>query len=68
MSQTTVYELLDRIRELPTEERLMLDALLAEQEEAEWSQEAASVRRLARQRGTDQEAIDQAVAAIRRGG
>jgi len=66
MSRTTVYELLERIDQLPPEDRLLLDNLLAEREEREWHQEAAQARRRARKQGIDQEAIDEAVRAVRR--
>lgn len=67
MSQANVYEILDRIRQLPAEDRLLLNDLLAEQEEAEWREEAARARRMAREKGIDQAAIDQAVHAVRHG-
>ena len=67
MSQATVYEIFDQIEKLPAEDRLLLDELLAKQEEAEWSREATQARRLARERGIDQEAIDRAVHAVRHG-
>lgn len=67
MSQATVYDLLDRIQRLPEEDRLLLDELLATREEAEWRQEADRARRIARERGIDQEAIDRAVHAVRHG-
>lgn len=65
MSQAAVYEILDRIRRLPAADRRMLDDLLAEQEEAEWQREAAKARRMARKKGIDQQAIDQAVHNLR---
>lgn len=68
MSQAAVYEILDRIQKLPAEDRLLLDELLAEQEEAEWTREAARARQIARDEGIDQEAIDRAVHAVRHGG
>jgi hypothetical protein len=67
MSQTAVYDILDRIQKLPAADRLLLDELLAEQEEVEWSQEAAGARQIARERGIDQQAIDRAVHAVRHG-
>lgn len=68
MSQATVQEILDRIKQLPDEDRLLLDELLAEEEGAEWLREASKARRLAREQGIDQEAIDRAVHAVRYGG
>jgi hypothetical protein len=64
MSQA-VLEILDRIRHLPEEDRLVLDEQLALLAEAEWQKEAAEARRLARQKGIDQAAIDRAVDAVR---
>jgi len=63
MSQTTVEDILDQIKKLPDEDRL----LLAQQEDQEWREEAAKARKLARNRGIDQEAIDRAVHAERHG-
>src|SRR5207247_1090102 len=56
-----VQEILDRIQHLPTEDRLLLEDQLAQLAESEWRREAAEARRLARQRGIDQAAIDRAV-------
>jgi hypothetical protein len=64
MSQA-VLEILDRIRHLPAEDRLVLDEQLALLAEAEWQREAADARRLAQQTGIDQAAIDRAVEAVR---
>lgn len=68
MSRATVYEILDRIEQLPIEDRDLLDDLLAEREEREWRREAADARQKARTMGIDQEAIDRAVRAVRHGG
>jgi len=68
MSQASVYDILDRIQKLPAEDRLLLDELLAEREEAEWSREAARARQMAREKGIDQQAIDRAVHSVRHGG
>lgn len=67
MSRTIVYELLERIEQLPPKDRVLLDDLLAEREEREWREEAAKARRRAREQGIDQEAIDEAVRAVRYG-
>lgn len=67
MSRTIVYELLERIEQLPPKDRVLLDDLLAEREEREWREEAAKARRKAREQGIDQEAIDEAVRAVRYG-
>jgi len=68
MSRATVYEILDRIEQLPIEDRDLLDDLLAEREEREWRREAADAREKARTLGIDQETIDRAVRAVRHGG
>ena len=64
MSQA-VLEILDRIQHLPVEDRLSLDEQLARLSEAEWHREAEEGRRLAKQKGIDQAAIDRAVEAVR---
>jgi len=64
MSQA-VLEILDRIRHLPSDERAVLDEELARLSEAEWQREAVEARRLAKEKGVDQAAIDRAVEAQR---
>ena len=68
MSRTAVDEILARIKELPDDERLVFDELLAQEEDLEWREEAAKARESATGRGIDQEAIDRAVQAVRYGG
>ena len=65
MSTVVVHEVIDQIKKLSTEERQLFDSLLADLEEEEWQQEAENVRREAREKGIDQEAVDRAVARIR---
>ncbi len=60
-----VHEILQRIQELPEEDRLLLEERLAEFSEAEWKREAENARRIARDRGLDQAAIDQAIHDLR---
>ena len=67
MSQTTVEEILELIDGLDEEDRELLEMRLAERLEAEWRKEAAEARRLAKARGTDQAAIDEAVRRHRYG-
>lgn len=67
MSQSTVQTILDQIEQLPEADRLLLDQRLAELAEAEWKREAEAARRLARERGVDQAAIDQAIQDLRYG-
>ena len=65
MSRATVDEILDRISQLPEEDRLLFDELLAQREDQEWREEAASARRVAQNRGIDQGATDRAVHTVR---
>jgi hypothetical protein len=60
-----VHEILQRIQELPEEDRLLLEERLAEFGEAEWKREAESARRIARDKGLDQAAIDQVIHDLR---
>jgi len=60
-----VHEIITRIKQLPVEDRLLLEDYLAQQTEAEWQREAEEAQKLARQRGIDQAAIDQAVEKVR---
>jgi uncharacterized membrane protein len=62
-----VQEILQRIQQLPEEDRLLLEQHLAQRAEAEWKREAEEARRLARQKGIDQAAIDRAVEKARYG-
>ena len=62
-----VREILERIQLLPAADWLELQELLAQQAEAEWQREAEEARRLARQKGIDQAAIDRAVDKVRYG-
>jgi hypothetical protein len=47
-------------------DRLVLEARLAELVEADWKREVDSARRIARERGIDQAAIDRAIGQVRR--
>jgi hypothetical protein len=67
MSQSAVQTILDQIEQLPQADRLLLEQRLAELAEAEWKREADAARRLARERGVDQAAIDQAIHNLRHG-
>ncbi len=57
-----VQEIMERIQQLPEEDRLLLDEQLARQAEAEGKREAAAARQ---KKGIDQAAIDLAVEQIR---
>jgi len=65
MSEAAVEHILHQIQQLPEEDRLLLEQRLAEWAEAEWRREAEEARRIARERGLDQAAIDQAVRDLR---
>jgi len=56
-----VLDILHQIEALPEPDRLLLQEHLARQAEAEWQREAEDARRVAREKGIDQAAIDRAV-------
>jgi hypothetical protein len=60
-----VIEILNRIEQLPAEDRLILEERLAELAESEWKREAETARRIASDRGLDQTAIDKAIEEVR---
>jgi hypothetical protein len=60
-----VQEILQSIQLLPAQDRLELEQQLAQLAEAEWQRESEEARRLARQKGIDQAAIDRAVEKVR---
>ena len=60
-----VQEILERIEQLPEDDRLILEERLAEIAEADWKHEAEAARRIARERGIDQATIDKAVNDVR---
>jgi hypothetical protein len=60
-----VQEILERIDQLPEEDRLVLEEVLTERAEAEWRREAESALHIARERGIDQAAIDRAIHDLR---
>jgi len=60
-----VQDILQRIEQLPEDDRLLLEERLLQLAEAEWKREAEEARRLARQKGIDQETIDRAVEKVR---
>ncbi len=67
MSAVAVEKLVDQVKHLSDEERQLFDELLARLEEEEWRRGAGEARRLARDRGIDQEVIDRAVSSVRYG-
>jgi len=62
-----VLDILHRIEQLPDEDRLLLEEHLAVAAEAEWRREAEEARKVAREKGIDQAAIDRAVEKARYG-
>ena len=60
-----VQEILQRIEQLPEDDRLILKERLAAIAEADWKHEAEAARRIARDRGIDQATIDKAVNDVR---
>jgi hypothetical protein len=60
-----VQEILQRIEQLPAEDRVRLEERLTEIAEAEWKREAEHARQIARDRGMDQAAIDRAIRDLR---
>jgi hypothetical protein len=65
MSRKTVEDILQRIDQLPDEDRVLLEKQLSERAETEWRQAADDARQAAREKGIDQAAIDQAVDRVR---
>jgi hypothetical protein len=60
-----VQQILRRIEQLSEKDRLILEARLAELVKADWKREVDSARRIARERGIDQAAIDRAIHEVR---
>ncbi len=67
MSEAVVRDILQQIERLSDQDRLDLSIRLAEHQEDEWRAEAEMARRIAREMGITQAAIDQAVNDVRRG-
>jgi hypothetical protein len=67
MGKADVDEILRRIDSLPEEDRLALEEQLDLRIEREWLAEMVEARRIAREQGIDQDAIDRAISEIRRG-
>ena len=65
MSAAAVHKIVDQIKQLDVEDRLLLDELIAGIEEEEWRREAVRARRIARQKGIGQAEIDRAVESVR---
>ena len=67
MSQSNVQTILDQIEQLPEADHLLLEERLAERAEAEWKREAEAARRLARERGVNQDVTDRTIHELRHG-
>jgi hypothetical protein len=65
MSESAIQEILDRILQLPDEDRLLLKERLADLAEDEWVLAAAEARRNARARAINQASIDRAIENLR---
>ena len=65
MSHVTVDEILQRIEQLPEEDRILLEQRLAQRVEAQWRRAAEEARLVAGEKGIDQATIDQAVRDLR---
>ena len=65
MGKLAVREILKQIDRLPKTDQELLETELAQRAELEWRREAAAARKVARRRGINQAAIDQAVAQVR---
>ena len=67
MSTASVHEILQKIEQLPEEDRALLEERLAELDEAEWKRLATDARRVAREQGIDQTSIDRTIDELRHG-
>jgi hypothetical protein len=67
MSAIAIEDILQQIRQLPVEDRLLLEERLAQMANEEWRSEAQAARERARQLGIDQSAIDRAIEEVRQG-
>jgi hypothetical protein len=60
-----VDAILQQIESLDEADRLVLEQRLQELAEAEWKQEAETARAVARERGIDQQSIDDSISELR---
>ncbi len=65
MNETLVRDILDRIDQLPEDDRLLLERRMAERAEAQWRRETLAAEEEAKRRGIDEAAIERAIAEIR---
>jgi hypothetical protein len=67
MTPTNVEEILRQIQELSENDRRLLEKRMAQIADEEWQLEVAEARRVAKEKGLDQAAIDRAIEEIRYG-
>ena len=65
MNETLVRDILDRIDQLPEEDRLLLERRMAERAEAQWRRETLAAQEEAIRRGIDDAAIECAIEEVR---
>jgi hypothetical protein len=68
MSAVVVQEIIERIKQLPEADRLLLEQRLNEIAHSEWRQTANDARQTPHTRGIDQATIDRAIDELRRPG
>jgi len=67
MNESAVDYIWQQIQSLGAEEQLLLHERMAAVAEEQWRREASAARRIARDKGIDQAAIDRAVEKVRYG-
>ena len=67
MNESAIDDIWQQIQALGEEEQLTLHERLAAVADEQWRKEAAAARRIAREKGIDQAAIDRAVEKVRYG-
>ena len=61
MSQAAIHHVMELIEQLPEEDRLELEKLLAQKFDTEWKAALTENRRISQQRGITEETIDRAI-------
>lgn len=65
MNETLVRDILDRIDQLPEEDRLLLERRMMERNETQWRRETLAARDDAQRRGINDAAIERAIEEVR---
>jgi hypothetical protein len=65
MNEPLVRDILDRIDQLPEDDRLLLERRIIERNEAEWRSETLAAQEAAKRRGIDDAAIERAIEELR---